>query len=374
MNALVGVAMHVVAGLLLLLVLLFSPEPARAELVAVNGATGHGFVFTYRRHCYVILPSHVHGRKRRISILTAAPSATGDADIFRSFAPATDLSIGLVRPGFEPRCNDRWEDLPDRVDPLLDASDEGTLVRLSSTGLALHVPMAIVSRDYETFTAKPVGEEREAEIFQGISGAILRIDGQPVGMAIESGSVSEAVFLRIDAIRARLDRLLEGQGAAAEVAGGPEAETPAAGAAASGQGCTPGGLPLKSAVCNREPVAPEFGCSNLVTGEAAVLMPPGRFEMVVEIDRDDAVPVSEVSLAASPVEGESTAPKAVRIEIDSSASGRPRWRAFGTGDMTPFGAFLLRNGTAPYARRLKLTVEGTWDAAQPVTLGCVGVR
>src|SRR5690606_9327801 len=170
---------------------------------------GQGFIFLHRGNCYVILPQHVHERRQRVSLVTAQPSTVGEADIFRSFAPGTDLSIGLVRPGMERRCTGQWSDLPARTDALLDGTEGAALVRLSSGGQEQRVPVRIIGRDLETLRATPLDASSSAEIFQGTSGAMLRVDGAVVGMAIQSRNVGEATFLRIDEIKSRLERLLE---------------------------------------------------------------------------------------------------------------------------------------------------------------------
>src|SRR5262245_56517873 len=107
---------------------------AHAEPVAVNKGSGQGFIFVHRGNCYLILPQHVPGLQRVVSIVTAAPSVAGEAEIFRSFMPGADLSIALVRPGLEQRCTDDWSELPPRTDAVLDQSDYANLVRLTASG------------------------------------------------------------------------------------------------------------------------------------------------------------------------------------------------------------------------------------------------
>ena len=114
------------------------------------------------------------------------------------------------------------------------------------------------------------------------------------------------------------------------------------------------GIALRSVVCSREPVSPELGCSNLAGSSGAALMPPGRFDMVVELDVASPVPLAQVQIHAMPEDGRSAAPKSIRIEIDSSSGRSPRWRSYASGDMTPFGSFSAENGAKPFARRLKL--------------------
>lgn len=360
--------MNVPAALLALLLAVSAfllPVAARAEPVAVNQAVGQGFVFNHRGNCYLILPQHVHGRQTRVSLVTAAPSLAGEARIFRSFAGA-DLSIGLVLPGLEDRCRDRWSDLPDAIDGLLDGNGTAILVRLAASGQETRLPLRIILRDLETLAAEPQDASRASEIFQGTSGSIASIGGTPIGMAVESRNIGEVTLLRMDEIKARLARLLESGSAVPE-----EEETSEA--AGAGQ-CPRTGIALRSVVCSREPVSPELGCSNLAGGSGAALMPPGRFDMVVELDVDSPVPLAQVQIHATPEDGRSAAPKSIRIEIDSSSGRSPRWRSYASGDMTPFGSFSAENGAKPFARRLRVSVDSSWDGSLPQTIGCLAAR
>ncbi|MFZ2871283.1 hypothetical protein [Zavarzinia sp.] len=338
-------------------------SPAWAESVAVNQGEGQGLIFSHRGHCYLILPQHVHGRSRAVTIATASPALTGDARIFRSFAPGMDLSIGLVSAGLGNRCAERWQDLPARTDALLDQSDEAVLTFIAASGLAENRAMRIVSRDLDLLTASVTGARDQ--IFKGTSGAVLRMKGVIIGMAVTSADTSEASFIRIDAIREKLDRLLDSE--AATPAPTPEI-------AADNGTCGPA---LSSRVagitCSREPVSADYACSNLLHGRP-VRFSPGPVELIVELAGGAPVPVGALRLASRPAEGEAIAPKTIRASFDFAPTLRDRWLPFGQVDVTPFGDGAVVNGSRPRARRLKLSITSTWDDALPTQIDCLSIE
>lgn len=294
----------------------------------------------------------------------------GDAAIFRSFAPGTDLSIAHVRAGMEGRCTDTWDGLLDRADTLLDRSNVAVLTRLSASGLEEHVEMRITSRDYESLTAVVADEGRRGEIFQGTSGAMLRVNGQIVGMAIQSANASEATFLRIDEIKSRLARLLDARLVEQDYA---RLELSADVSSRGEDGICPlGAYEVAAVTCSHEPVSPEFACSNLTLGQPVRFAPGNdRVDIVLEIAGTRPVPLSAVHLGSGSGDDDVTPPQSIRIDIDSVSAATPRWRHFASTDMSPFGAFSVHNGAAPYAQRVKVSVQSVWDDSLPVQISCV---
>src|SRR5690606_341063 len=125
--------------------------------------------------------------------------------------------------------------------------------------------MRITSRDYEVLTAVIADEKRRDEIFQGTSGAMLRVNDKIVGMAIESANTSEATFLRRDDIKSRLARLLDARLAEQQYANPAPALPGTGGEDGENEGlCSIGAYELAAVTCSREPVSAEFACSNLI--------------------------------------------------------------------------------------------------------------
>lgn len=340
------------------------PCASFAEPVSVNNGEGNGFLFSYRGNCYLFLPQHVHGRSLNVTIATAAPPAIGDAVVFQRFMPGADLSIAYVKPGMEQRCRDSWSDLPDRADEVLDQSGSATLIRVFPSGLVERAPMEITFRSYDHVEARPV----EGEVYQGVSGSILEAGGVVVGMAVRSKSVDHAEFLRVDEIKSRIFRLLDARAAGVEYARSSEAPAnqPSSSCAAGSS------LPILSVTCSHEPISPDYACSNLAKGGAARFPALDKpLDIYLELETDAAVPLSSVVLGKNPEALDAASPKAIRIEIDASSGQSRRWRRFASGDMTPLGEFAGRNGSKPFARRIKVSVDTSWDPTLPLQVDCL---
>jgi len=341
--------------LLIIALILASCNPLAAEPVSVNRGSGLGYVFTHNGNCFLVLPAHVHGRGSRVSIATTAPSAVGDATLLRSFAPELDLSLFYVAPGLQSRCQDRFDRLPEDLGALLDGAVTAQLHRVDATGSETRATMDLTAIDFDTIAATA----RDTEIYQGTSGAILRIGNTPVGMAIQSENVEQASFLRMDEIVARIRRIVMPNRV-------PEAaEAPAP----SGQ-CPAGRHAIARVSCDIEPLAPEFACSNLATPGAGPAIFPAGSTPRLEIElAPGAVPLAAVTATAATGQAYAV-PKAIAVET-SSSSGAPRWLRYGGGDMSPAGTLTVANGAGPFANRIKLQITSSWDAEAPIGLDCL---
>lgn len=339
---------------------LIAAVPVLADAVSVNRGAGMGFAFKHRGNCYMFLPQHVHGRQTQISVRTAG-SAVGNGVVFHTFAPGEDLSVAYIV-GLDNDCATDWATLPADLRTLLPTVTSAQLVRVDATGRETRDDMVIVSIEHETISARVADPTRETEVRKGTSGAILKSGDTVLGMAIESGDTSEALFLRADEIVSRLARLLEP---------GPVPELPAAPQATAGS-CPSGGLAIKSVTCSAEPISPEYACTNLMTG-GPVIFPAGtpQPQIIVEL-ADGAQPLGTVTLNATA--GTEAIPKSVLIESTSVARGTPRWRRFGSGDMSPGGSLKVQNGAKPFATRFSVTLQSTWNPDLPLRLDCLAAQ
>lgn len=352
------------------LLLALLATPVWAEPVSVNRGQGQGYVFTHRGNCYLILPDHVTQGSTRLSISTAAPAVVGDVEIFRTYAPDMDLAIGIVTSGLQQRCTETFERFRNDLQTILSTAQAAQLVRVDAAGLETRDDMTITSFDFETVTAR-VADFSEAEIYRGSSGGILQVGTNVIGMAVQSPGIRDAFFLRSDEIAARIGRLLDS--GPSTPTSSAEPPTPPAPSGIVPQ-CQAGALPIRSVSCSVEPTEPGLGCSNLGpagTGHAA--FPHGaQPRLLVEIDTDQPVPLSSVSLSAANVDGLAV-PQKITVEV-SSAAQNPRWQRFGTADMSPLGTLLLANGARPYARQVSIRLESSWDPTLPMALACIALN
>ena len=340
---------------------LLSVGTARAEPVSVNRGTGLGYVFTHNQNCFLILPAHVHGRSSRVSISTAIPASVGDATLVRTYAPELDLSLFYVTSGLENRCRDRFSALPDEVGTLLDGVTNAQLVRVDATGAETRDEMTITATDFETIAATAL----DTEIYQGTSGAILRIGNTPIGMAIQSEGTDQATFLRMDEIVARIRRVVT----PAQVQLAPADEQQAG----SSQ-CPIGAIRIASLSCTIEPVSPDYACSNLLNeGGGIAAFPQGtRPRIEIALDVVQATPLRSVELLSAGGE-DFAVPQQITVET-SSTNGAPRWLRFGGRDMPPTGKVDIVNGAAPFANRIAIEIHSSWDGERPSALTCITLK
>ena len=348
-----------------IIIALLLMSPAFAEPVSVNRGTGLGYVFTHNGNCFLLLPEHVHGRQTRLTIATTAPSTIGEASLMQTWAPALDLSLFIVS-GLSRGCDDRFVDLPRDLAPVLNGGDRAELVRVDAGGSELRDEMTIVAVDYALLSARLIDGDRASEIFQGSSGAILRMGQTVVGMAVQSPDVTQATILRMDEIVAQISRKVTPYAVGTTVAAAPSAS--------SGQ-CGPGTIAIAAITCSIEPLTPDLACSNLVgPGTGLAAFPAGtRPRLIVDLGVDEPIPLGQVSLIADVEEGLYAVPQNIVVEVSASAAN-PRWQRFGGADMSPLGTLDVSNGARPYARQVAVTIGSSWDMSLPTALTCIALR
>jgi hypothetical protein len=345
---------------ILLLCLLHLVPVARAESVAVNRGEGQGYIVTHRNNCYLILPDHVVGRNPRLSLSAGAPPVAGEAQVFQRF-PDIDLAIAFVRDDLQGRCSTPFRSLTRRTDALLAQHRELSLVRVEASGIVTQTLVTIDEILYERLEVRTTTSA--GELGRGTSGAFVFAGDIPVAMMIEARSVESGTALRIDAIAARIGRLLDG---------GPSMAHPSTD---EGIPSAPPGssrLPFRITACSPEVANPKFVCSGLESGAGPVVMPAGAHVVIeVEFERADQTSsviraVSLVSHAAE-IDGHAV-PRAIVVEVDASSGAQRRWRHLRSGDMSPFGEFTANFGIGQRARRARIQITSSWESDKPVRL------
>lgn len=342
-------------GLLAGLVAIALAGPVLADPVAVNRGAGQGMSFSHRGNCFLVLPDHVSPLIPSLTLSAGVPPVTGEARIMHRFAEL-DLAVAHVARGLEGRCETAFASLPKRTDALLDR-DRLTLVYVGAEGLVLREPVELAEVLYDTLVVRAAGA---LDFRQSRSGAFLFAGEAPVAMVLEAPDTRSATALRMDTIAERIGRLID---APVPVPVGP---APVAG----------GAIAFRVTGCSPEPASPEAPCSNLESSAGPVLMPAGG-PVMIGLDfpeaGNDALTVTAVRLEAVPGEGHSV-PKAVRVEIDSSSDGPPRWRSFAGRDMAPDGSFEVEVGGGQRARRMRILVNSGWTEGLPLRLDGVSIR
>lgn len=342
--------------------------PVLAQPVSVNRGTGQGYVFNHNGNCFLVLPEHVHARQTRLTIATTTPSTIGEASLVQTWAPALDLSLFVVA-GLGQRCKDRFTDLVEDLSGLLQQETEAELVRVDAGGSELRDTVDIEAIDYSYLSVRLRDNDRSSEVYQGSSGAILRVGQAVAGIAVQSPNVGEAIILRMDEIVTQIRRKI------VPYAAEPFIEPSDGGETAESLSCGSGNVAIASVSCTVEPISPDLACSSLIAGgEGLAVFPAGtQPRLIVDLASDEPIPLGEISLAATFDPAEYAVPQNIIIEV-SAASGDPRWQRFGAADMSPLGKLTLSNGARPYARQVAVTLGSSWDVSLPTGLTCIAIR
>ena len=333
---------------------------ADAEPVALNRSTGQGYVFNQAGNCFVVFPKHVlNGRSRKITLTAAGAAATGDANVLQ-LNTVHDLAIGYVNPGFESRCTESWAKFPKQIQPLLTGNTTGLLTRIAPNGILERFPVQIENFDNDKIYGQLLGD---ASIQQGGSGGFLLIKDQLAGMLLATEDGRRAQFLRVDEIYSEVSRLVET---------GVERRVTAPG---QSDKCPASKITFTSIICDREPVTPDFACSNLVQG-LPLLIPAESLPVTIyaELKVPEPKAVSRIALRSVVSDENAEGAKSIKVMVDSSDNpNMPYWRYFGAADMAPTGAIDLSNGSQPFARRVKVTIRSSWSSNKPVNLSCLSL-
>lgn len=342
--------------------LILAPVTASAEPALVTAFGGQAFLFSHRGLCYAILPKHVHRLRNVMSLATAAPQQQGRATVFYSTDDCTDLSVASVEgpASASAVCGPEWSALPRSLQPQLAGNDRAEIVRLSETGLLERTPASIERVDHTHIEVTPLDERRQSEIAKGTSGALLVIDGAPAGLAVTSTGNDRARFLRMDEIVARLSRLIEGR---AMLPSGAGQDTPSGGADGPH-------LPFQVVAWNVTPLEPELSPMNLANPTATRPFVAAANEVVIlelELSEPDATALRQVTVTSRAGE-ETSPPKRITIEVDSSQGDRRRWRQFAAGEASPEGRFEAESGSGLFARRVRIKIHSLWFPHRPLQI------
>lgn len=320
---------------------------AMAESVTIDNGTekGQGFVFREGGVCYVILPRHVAGDQRKVTLYSAAPVVHSGATVETPFWPGMDLAIGVARGAIEKRCTTPLSALNTEIQPETGARLQ--LMRLRPSGEAERLDMIVTQSDYLTLDARLI--DGKSELFKGTSGSFLFDAERPVGMVTEALSGSEARFIRIEEIYQNVARRV------ARRAGYAEAQAPASALA------EPNALPFEVIGATLPPASPQFAEDNLMGPGSYIftLTKPNR--IAFRAAEGKVVTLSGLRITAEP-EGTAGLPRDIQIDVSTSPDGA-RTRPVFSGQMPPDGMLdVAIAGTR--VLWVFVTVRSGWDKAE----------
>lgn len=326
-----------------------------ADVAMVDDELGQAVLFENRGLCYAVLPNHVSATKSRIALAVAAPTETGVAEIFWR-DPAQDLALAFVEGALQNRCDLTLQDLTPDLSAALQTVETGLIKSVHFGGSFFdRLGASVVDVDDRFITVRITQSGVDAEVLQGLSGALLTLSGRPAGIAIDAGSGAEARFLRMDKIASRLGASLSSDHPSTRAL--PQAET-GHGFRVTGfsAGAGGGAVILEPGDLAQPWIAPWTGA-------------PLAFEITVS----NAMPVQINAVTMTSQGVDETRPRTISVEIDRGAPGAPFWSRLVTPDMAPNGVFEMTTG-GTWGRRLRITIVDVWDASKPVRLDGIVVR
>lgn len=321
-----------------------------ADVALVDDELGQAVLFKNRGLCYAVLPNHVSAGKDRIALAVAEPAQNGTAEIFWR-APEEDLALAFVEDPLSGRCQIEFPALNLDLSAMLQTEETGLIKSVHFGGTFFDRLGASVVDVDETFVTVQINDSGiDAEVMQGLSGALLTISGRPAGIAIDAGSASDARFLRMDRLARMIGRNLSDDHPAHRAM--PSAET-GHGFRVTGFGAgDAGGVVALEPDDLAEPWVVQW------TGA------PLSFE--VTLSNDSLVQLNRVFMRTQLAEA-TTVPRQIEVSVDRGLPGAPYWTSLSAPDMAPNGIFQMTTG-GTLGRRIRITLKDVWDKGRPVRL------
>lgn len=329
--------------------------PARAADVAlVDREIGQAILFENRGLCYAVMPKHISADKDRIALAVPAPAALGGGEIFWRAGEA-DLALAFVEGDVSARCTVRFNGLSRDLSGLLQRAEAGLIKSVHYDGAFFdRIGAALVDVDDTFVTVRITDGGVDADVLQGLSGAMLSVEGVIAGIAVDAASREEARFLRMDRI---VEMIAPHIGAAAHPADGKIE------AAESGQGFRVTGASGAGAAA-LEPSSLTAPWIADWTGAPVV------FE--ITLSNDALVPLNKVVLRSESSD-ETTPARKIGLDVDRGLQGAAYWTPIATPDMSPNGLFeVTTGGTA--ARRIRISITDVWHPDRPLRLDALEVE
>lgn len=329
--------------------------PSTARVVTVEEGSGAGLLVSQGGNCFVILPTHVHGRRRDGIRLGSerASGAIGTAKIVHVVPGDADISLGLVRGGLAQDCGTPWSALPRRLD---DQLVPGTLVILRRPRQRVREGRRLLIESAGFRKVQLVPPPGEAgDLFGGTSGAVAFLDDVPIGMVLQSADTSTAIALRMDEIVALLSRFLGSTSRTTTTSEGPS------------QGAGLIGDPIEAVSWTAHPVEGAVDPAGMLAGQGPWIFELGDEPVQLVLLLAETDRLKRILLQST--EGPDTSvPR--RITITSQASSdpnRPRSADLPAPEMTPDGHFELRVGER-FAKQVTITIHSSWGGGSKIRL------
>lgn len=327
----------------LLMLLLLAGTARGADVAMVEDELGQALLFNNRGLCYAVLPNHVSTTKDRIALFAPSPKTVGTAEIFWR-DPQNDIALAYVEGALSTECSVEFNTLsPDLSDVLLKTED-GLIKSVHFDGAFFdRIGATLIDVDGTFVTVKLSDAGIDAEVIQGLSGAVLSVSGVLSGIAIDAQDTGEARFLRID-------RILDFIGPQLRATSHPNTQDIAASPSGYGYRVTEFQSGDKSGVTALESGDLVNSWISDWTGEAV--------EFEITLSNTEILQLNKISMF-SLLSDNTTPPRRIEIQIDRGLPVSPYWTSIASADMSPTGVFETTTG-GTWARRVKVKILDVW--------------
>lgn len=337
---------------------------AMAESVTVEDGSGAGFLTSQGGNCYVVIPTHLHGRRMDDIRLGSDRSGglIGSARIVYIAPGRKDISLALVRGGLAQSCGKNWRSLTRKL--------QATLV--PGTPLMLQRPRQSVfegrqllmhSSGPEMIRLVPAPNERN-DLFGGTSGAVAFEGTTPVAMVLIADDPTEVLAMRMDAVASLVSAYLEN--------GDPGAFIPDPEDAHDTDVLLPRGDPVEAVSWSAHPVGGAVDPMEMLAGNGPWVFELEEQAVLLTLRLTETDRLRQIRLKAR-TGTEHGIPREISIITDSSRDAdRPRPSHIPAPEMTSDGEFELLIGER-YAHTITIGIHSKWGTGDTVRLDAVSI-
>lgn len=327
------------------------------------GENGQAFLIQSGGACFALSPTHVIGEMGFASLVRQGTGRIhGDAMAVHHFG--YDLTLLHVTGEAARLCGPQASALPRDISERLEQASHGSIRVIHPNGSADLLPVALVGHNPTHLRVRP--REAVQQIRQGMSGATVLVDNEPVGllMAVDEEGVGQV--LRFDIALRTVDVILAASPSASKI--GVPSDTKAAPTPPIEQSRT------RVIRATARSIGPDHTADRLVApvdegGAWVATFDTLPVEVVLDLHQGEVVATSGVTLVADdPSIDPQALPRRVEIFRTVTREGDHAWRSLGTWTFVKGEASRTFSFPPVRARRLRIVIHANWGAEGQVAL------
>lgn len=337
---------------------------AMAEAVTVEDGSGAGFLSSQGGNCYVVIPTHLHGR--RLDDIRLGSDRTGgligSARIVYIAPDRKDISLGLVRGGLAKSCGNDWRSLPSNLRETL-VPGQLLMLRRPRQSVFEGRQLLMHSSGAEMMRLVPAPSERN-DLFGGTSGAVAFDGTTPVAMVLQADDPTQVLAMRMDAIVSLVSAYLED--------GDPGVFVPDPEEATDRDVPLPRGDPIEAVSWSAHPVDGAVDPIGMLAGNGPWVFELAEEPVVLTLKLAATDRLRQIRLKARGGT-EHGIPRKISIITDSSQDpDRPRPSHVPAPEMTSDGEFDLLIGER-YAHAITIKIHSKWGTGNTIRLDAISI-